>query len=258
MIGQGLKYKINWLEKNINPKILFEFQNTYMTEISKHSKKLPRVSRFLEVLQIDLVYSICVHQYWLKTDFFKDFLIENFSYEYLLSREVINEIGSVLIERYISLVHLNNNFNVTNKDFLKFIFIQTVTFDEDSSLSEKLGLGTTLLNKLKSAAINIESVQDDQFLFLPKIDQEYANIILELSNEFKNTPWIFSSYRLMYETFDIPEPWLSLTWEKNSSWLLKLLVELETHGSVNEVMFCDTLHKMFPIFSADTYKDYGK
>jgi hypothetical protein len=148
-------------------------------------------------LFVDLVYAIIRHRDWLQTPVFASILVEFLQFDHLVARKDAEVLVNDLLDASIELgMCRQRNLFSQDRDFLTSAYVIAADATDDSSLEVELGLGSAVLKKLRDGLRAIESV--DQNVFVPEYDAMLASIIIELTQELKQTPWATDLYRLKF------------------------------------------------------------
>lgn len=250
---QAINLKSNWLVKNFKALDLYKFSVLFY-DLIKEDEILAKMNpKLKDIMCLDAAYCLFYNKNWLKTSMFHSIAASFLAVEYNIAfKTAIYIVGEM--SRSLEGVLNIRSLELKDSDFLKYIFISTVSQD-DPYFSEKLGLGKEIFKKLKNVANSLGDKNSDRFEFLPEIDSMYSDIIFDLSKELADKPWIFSAYELQFLLLDAPVPWNTLISEKSSGWLLVFLSETFVNEDLNEKDFISFIEKTFPIFDSSQYSE---
>ncbi len=182
-------------------------------------------------LELDLVYCICRHRTWINCSLLDSICTEFLVSDYQINRDLAEQLVGELMHgaRRVQ----NNEEKIDDREFLKYIFVLASMSKNENDLTDDLGIGYDLIRRLKTATENVIADGSETVTFLPEVDSMFGDIILNISKELKNTPWILSVYYLKYEFGSIPES-LDMVVEENSfDWLFETLLYLASNSECN-------------------------
>ncbi len=167
-------------------------------ETTNRISSLSRMSKTAAgCLFVDLVYAIGQHRDWLQTPVFSVLLVEFLQFDHGITRNDAEVIVHDLLDAAIQLgLGRARSLCSQDRDFLTAAYVSAAGAVDDSNLEIELGLGSAVLRKLRDGIKALESV--DQNVFVPEYDAMLASIVLELSQEVKQTPWSMDLYKLKF------------------------------------------------------------
>ncbi len=151
----------------------------------------------IKVIQIDLGYIFFRHQSWVHSSALLELAVDFSTTEYNLASQQSYEIVEVCIELLQSYFPVEKDWNTEryDRDFLRHILIACVTADSDQSLRADIGFGSSLLQFLSSVA-ELSSKDDSTYIFSSELVHLMNEILTNLNEELKVTPWMIDLYRL--------------------------------------------------------------
>jgi hypothetical protein len=206
-----VEHKISFLRSALNEweRQSLEREFAELTNSSPRFTKLSRSAR--GILFVDLAYAIIRHRDWLQTPVFNALLVEFLQ----LDHGVPKCEAEVLIHDLISAAEqlgLGRPRTICNDDreFLTWAYVCAAGAADDDILEADLGLGTSLLRRLRDGISALERV--DQSVFVPEYDAMLATIVMELAHESKATPWSMDIHRLKFlllnASGDVAQPYV--------------------------------------------------
>ena len=154
-------------------------------------------------LQFDLLYCLWRHRIFLESSLFLEVLADFIHSQYQVPRVKVDELVSESLGSMnkMTLPQSSSAGDSLNRDFLKYVFIASATATDDNSLITDLGLGTSLIKRIKVIAESLiaNPVSPKSTInFEPLLDDIMRDIMLSISEELKATPWIIDVYGLDY------------------------------------------------------------
>ncbi len=208
MVFAGLQQKVRFLTLYPQQQLLQDMALELEAQLKRHAQHVPSTPATLRILQVDLIYLLLRQLAWINAPIFAEVVTEFLSHDYKLPRAV----SSSLIEALTAKIpeKLRGTFNGDeekfNKSFLHFIFISCATADDEARLVADLGLGTSLLRRIRGAAESVireQSHPHDKLNFIPELDSLLREVMIEIAEEIKVTPWSMDEHRLKFMLFDV-------------------------------------------------------
>jgi hypothetical protein len=197
MMWNIVEHKIISLRSKLNDWELKSLEREFL-EKSKSSKKITALTKSIKsALFVDLCYAITKHRDWLQTPVFAALLVEFLQLDHGLARTDAELLVHDMIEIAIELkIYQPRSICCDDREFLTWAYICAASSSGEESLEAELGLGSTVLTKLRDGIRALEQV--DSHIFIPEYDSMLAAIVLELGHECKSIPWAMDFHRLRY------------------------------------------------------------
>jgi DNA-binding MarR family transcriptional regulator len=206
MFIKAYEAKFKLIREKICLLTMEDFFGHLATSIENTGLKETLAAGSIRAMTFDLSYAILRHINWITSKMFTEALAEYLQSDYQIARETADAIvARVTMDVAENLdIPAANDAAAANKDydFLKYIFVASATASDDISLINDLGLGTGLIRCIKQTAqslMNSSSAPEDGSVnFKPLVEKLLSEIMLEVSEELKVTPWILDIYHLQY------------------------------------------------------------
>lgn len=204
MIISNIDYKINYLKTKLSQYTINDIEQSF----SKHwteltNSKLAPVS-IAQCIFIDILYASVRHHIWIKLPIFQELLEYYISKEYRVKADISKSLCSRIRNKIYEYLGPCDDLiiELTEYNFIKYIFIQTLTADNQDCLTRDLGIGPYLLVQIKETIEQMELLRQDRGDTKP-FENEKQNtihqVISEISSEAVNIPWIADIYQLIFE-----------------------------------------------------------
>src|SRR5690606_33754965 len=132
-------------------------------------------------LEIDVLYGLFRHRSWTGTPIVIDIFVEFLATEYRLPQDL----GRHLIESQMMTLAALLPTPVaagSDKEFLQYIFVETATAASEADLIADLGIGSTMIKKLRTAAAAVMK-RTNHPTFVPDVDATISEIMIALAAE---------------------------------------------------------------------------
>lgn len=202
MIFAHLDHKIRYLRQNIPSRLAEELLQIVKDVLARQAGTSRLTEPMVRILQLDLVYALCRHQMWLSAPVFPEVVMEFLNSDHKLPRQVSAELVQELTDR---LPKKDAGGVDRNRLFLHAIFIACATARDEASLLADLGLGAGLLRCIKNAAESLVRNPGNApgtIAFLPEVDGILHEVMAQMADELKVTPWACDLHRLRLAFMD--------------------------------------------------------
>jgi hypothetical protein len=204
----------------------------------------------LPVIQA-LTYAIYRHRNFCKTEIFADtllsYLSEYFGLPDITRQEIIENVLKITSPLVADISKLVCS---TDREFLKYLFVQVACADDESELVEDLGLGREILVRMKKSIEIVSAIQDAEadapLLFLPEMDSQVAEIMNDISKDIENSPWALNARRLLYHVMYVTGPWQESLGVHGIGALFEALVSIATRKLSTSIQITGYLSQKYP------------
>lgn len=244
----GLQHKLRFLSLSPEQHVIRDIHTAVKTVMQEHSQS-PAAPSWQQALALDISYFILRHVTWLRAPIFPEVLMEFLSNDYHINRQLA---GSLLENTFKVLPpHLQamaGDENTIDQSFLKYIFIAAATAHDEEKLIADLGLGTSLLTRIRTCAENVMHAQKApvSVTFEPHMEQIMSGIIVDLAEELKVTPWIFDEHRLGFTLWDLDFSLWATQENDSTRKIFQLLLTIGKTGDCTHEQMYEHFHKLFP------------
>lgn len=260
MLFKEFEQKLSYLANFEDSQLIEELSLQIQIALQRNSNESSIPIGVSRSIKLDLIYAIVRHISWFKVPLFFDIVIEflkqEFKLPHLFCEELIEAVITSLNKHIFQTPPHNELF--TDKDFLRYIFIYCATADDESTLIADLGLGTSLLKRIKLAAESVMTEADpesDKIHFLPEIDALFSEIMLEISDDLKNIPWAMDIYRLYYHLATSPYATDDTINIELSEKIFKFLLHLGKDKNTTSTIFIEAYKQTFLDSTNDNFID---
>lgn len=203
----------------------------------------------LKALRTDLVYAVARHHHFCAAPLFVDILADLLASDYRLTRNIAESLaqGATDLPTLDGDSALLSAVPPTNAEFLRSVFVASAAAKSEQALVIDLGLGTALLMRIRETVETTVSgarTERNVVRFLPEIDAQITDILVELANEAKAVPWIVQIHRLRYHLIGATPPlsvWLKVHGTKA---VFDLLLAIGGRGAASARQIATKLKKL--------------
>jgi len=209
MLFERLTTKLSWLSLHARMKDRHELESHLEPLIDDlvTRAELPPAGR--GALAVDVIYAVLRHVTWTGLPLFRSIMADALHQDHRITKASAESIA-------LSICDLSAKSYPTpggDKEFLRYIFILTCTLAEDENVVTSIGLGKTLLERIRdvtaSAERQVSGSQKEPVFFASELDALLADIIDELADDYRDNPDAFRIQRLAMQWAKIPSSTLS-------------------------------------------------
>ena len=243
--------KIEFLRQHLPNESLVDLQ-VFLRELCN----LPLV----DYLFLDLSYCLLKHHPWLDVAVYRQVLVNFLTDYYQLENCFAKEILESYCEQLRSVKNFTGRISLDDRDFVRYIFVMTLTSKSEQHLVLELGFGSMFLNCVRNflqAVVHCRRPASFLYGFEALCYQE----LVELADRLVQTPDNLALYRLRYQLLLADQPWnnLSLTQLRSIFALLIHLADqpaserqlLSTFAKVNVTKIVTLLAEQDIIYRSD-------
>jgi hypothetical protein len=198
-----------------------------------------------------LLYAIFRHRNFCGTSILVDTLVAYLGQNFGLPRSHSEEIIEQVLHSSACLALRKSTFvPSTNREFLKYLFVQVACTEDDSELIEDLGLGSDILCRMKKSIEIVSAIQDAEadapLLFLPDLDAQVCEIMSDMTRDIQSTSWALQRRRLLYHLMLAADIWQEALRSRGPGPLFETLVAIGERRLVTTAHICEDLSKKYP------------
>jgi hypothetical protein len=198
-----------------------------------------------------LVYSVYRHRNFCGTDLFRDTLVTYLSQHFGLPQGLSQDLTSKVVNLSCKAdLNTSSLAQSSDREFLKYLFVQVACADDDSELVEDLGLGGEILTRMKKSIEIVSAIQDAEadapLLFLPDLDAQVCEIMSDITNDVESQPWALHQHRLLYQVMYVTGMWQIALRNHGVSRLFDILVNIGTTKLSTTTQISEALKKAYP------------
>ena len=236
--------RLTYLKSRLTPFALKYLESLIQSNLSKDLDGGP----IAQYLTLDILYPLVRHYIWTNHPSFLEVHSTYLATSYGLKKE---QCENILEKTRFSMRRLRQipklkMFHSGPEHFYFYLIVQTLTCPNESLLDSDIGLGYSILRKIKEAASfsfnDTQQNQKEMFFFDNEQQMLFLDLIDKLSKAREKSPWCLDCYQLFYLLADAGStPELN----PNSEFLrqtLQLLVNLGYEKSVKLTQFLDQLN----------------
>lgn len=210
--------KTEFLRQHLPNESLIDLQ-MFLRELCK----IPLV----DYLFLDLSYCLLKHLPWLDVSVYRQVLIGFLIDYYRLEKNVAQETIDHYSEQLRSVKGFTDRMSLDDRDFVRYIFVMTLTSKNEQHLVLELGFGSVFLNCVRDflqATVHCRRPAS----FLHGFEELCYQELIELADGLVKTPENLALYRLRYQFLLANQPWNNLSLAQLRS-IFTLLVHLADH-----------------------------
>lgn len=257
MVFAGLQHKIRFLTLYPQQQLLQDMAEELEVQLKRHAQHLPTTPATVRILQTDLIYLLLRQLAWVNAPIFSEVVTEFLSHDYKMPRAVSTALIEALTKKIPENLRdaLHADAETYNKRFLHFIFVSCATADDEARLVADLGLGTSLLRRIRGAAESVmreQSSPKDKLNFVPELDALLREVMIEIAEEIKITPWSMDEHRLQFMLYDVDTSF----WQVSENDLVRKSFQLLLNiGKAAELTFEKILDDCLKLFGPHCQHD---
>lgn len=257
MVFAGLQHKVRFLNLYPQQQLLQDLAQELEVQLKRQAQHMPTTPATLRILQVDLIYLLLRQIAWVNAPIFSEVVTEFLSHDYKMPRAVSTTLIETLIEKIPA--KLRTSFSsepeAYNKRFLHYIFVSCATADDEARLVADLGLGTSLLRRIRGAAESVmreQSSPEEKLNFVPELDALLREVMIEVAEEIKVTPWSMDEHRLRFMMYDVDASY----WQVSEDDLVRKSFQLMLNiGKATELTFEKVLEDCQKLFGPQCQHD---
>ena len=209
-----LDKKLTYLRNSLTPKELAEMELCF-----QHCK----LQTCHEYLCLDLMYCLLKHLSWLRVPIFQQVLLAFLLRNYRLEQNECLSLLQKTSDRLLTLKQLTLPQR-EEREFIKYVYVLTLSSDDEEKLLLELGFGSFFLQRLKEFLQQVAAGNKAQ-THLFGFEAICYETLVELATELVQIPSHLARHRLQYQLLQETTPWSSLNPKKLTK-VLDLLCRL--------------------------------
>lgn len=191
--------KLSFLRTQCDRSLMSELEDLFYDTLTASKDPVALASGARSGLLVDTVYALLRHRSWVQAPLFAPILVDALQQDYRIEKLTCAAVVQTLIDR---LAELSGVTSISDKDFLRYIFVLTCTTAADENLITTIGLGRSLLERIMNVTTQTEEAatqtRKEPTFFASDLDALMADIISELAQDFRSSPDLFKQHRLAY------------------------------------------------------------
>lgn len=198
---EDMRYFVDYVNKYRDQVYLRKLSLQLEEVVIRSNPELP--PRGVQKAVVDRIYYILLRfGYWSHSQIFRDSVVDYFIQDYGVSRIFIDPILNPLFGISMDYYEEFADFCGSDKEFIRYVFVECATQQNETDLERNLGIGGYLINKIKKAVDVASAIHQSgataPLLFLPHLDSMVSDILYEMQEDCLKNPFKISLFRLRY------------------------------------------------------------